>query len=157
MILKNCSNNIFDRNAYSNKLKNQNDSIKEILRPREVSELNAVINSYVNPIEAFRREGNYVFDPNVPNRKCYKKKIGKLFAQECNASQNENIVQGKYLNTNDYKQLKKSLPEIKNENVEPMTKSVQFKNKLDYNDLYFYKSSEGDQMKNKHYKYTNKL
>lgn len=38
-----------------------------------------------------------------------------------------------------------------------MTKSVQLKNKLDYNDLYFYKSSEGDQMKNKHYKYTNKL
>lgn len=138
-----------------------------------MEESNKHINSYINPIEAFKREGNYSIKPNLSNKECYEVLRNRKYAAEGRESQS-NL--SKNVSKTEFNELKKSLPilprqanlkesvkldNISNNNKNNLKVSVDSSKNLGlaplnnksmkFNDPYFYKNISGNPLKNEHY------
>lgn len=146
-----------------------------IHKPRVLQDSRKEINSYINPIEAFKREGNYTIKPQHSNKACYEVLRNKFYSKEGN--ENNLILSKKVNNKEEFNQLKQSLPVIPNKAVAPnddlskSTNNLQINSQIgangaisnsrinkEYklNDFYFYKNMTGNQMKYEHYYYSNR-
>lgn len=70
-----------------------------------MEESNKHINSYINPIEAFKREGNYSIKPNLSNKECYEVLRNRKYAAEGRESQS-NL--SKNVSKTEFNELKKA-------------------------------------------------
>lgn len=137
----NSSNNIFDRNAYTQQLKTSDAGISEILRPRILKESNVAINSYINPVETFRRDGNYTIKNENSNYHSFELKRNMLYAKEGTQLTTNNT---KKLSLNEFNNMKKS---ISNNIPDTINTSNEISKPIKHNDMYFYKNMAGIDMK----------
>lgn len=136
----NGSNGIYNRNGYSLISSDREEKILNIIKPKTLNELNINMNNYINPILAFKNEGNYNINKDECNFACYELKRSKKYASESRLSSNPHL-QAKYIKDNNLYIKNK----INKENLlSNQTLSSQPKQNIQSNDHYFYKNIHGN-------------